>query len=314
MKRYQRVFLLLSFILFLTVLLSPWMAWSWSLIVESHPRLEPFLYSFSRVFNRTFYILAIAFFLIFRSRLRLGSPSQWCLKPPRWHYRDFLAGFFLSLASMGALVIAMSLSDVFTPYFRLGLSTAIERCVKALIAALSAGALEEIMFRGIVFKGILEERRPVAAFVAANLLYAAVHFIKPHEKIVLAELDPRAGIVHLVYSFQTFLDLPNLFPGLLGLFLIGLVLSYAFLRTGSLYLSIGLHAGWIFGLKTMRIYGDFSREDLGWLFGVSEPKIVSGVFSWIGILAVGVIVHFLTRGSPNRLYPSSATPKTSQEK
>ncbi|WP_169703713.1 CPBP family intramembrane glutamic endopeptidase [Candidatus Kuenenia stuttgartensis] len=31
-----------------------------------------------------------------------------------------------------------------------------------------------------------------------------------------------------------------------GLFIVGVVLSYAYLKTNSLYLSIGLHAGWIF--------------------------------------------------------------------
>lgn len=301
MKSYQRVLLLLFLVLLLTAVLSPWFAWFWSLIVKSQPRLEEYRFSFSRIFNRTFMVLAVVFFLIFCSRLKLGSPSRLGLQAPRRHYGDVVIGFFLSLASMAALVIAMSLSDIFTPYFRVRFVTALERSLKALISGLSSGLLEEIMFRGIIFKGFVDERRPVAAFVVANLLYSAIHFVRPHEKSILYEPDPWAGIVYLVYSFQPFLDLITLFPGLFGLFLIGVVLSYAFLRTGSLYLAIGLHAGWIFGLKTMRIYGDFSREDLGRLFGASEPKIVSGVFSWIGILAVGVIIHFITRRRPTPL-------------
>ena len=76
-------------------------------------------------------------------------------------------------------------------------------------------------------------------------------------------------------------------------------MSYAFFRTGSLYLSMGLHAGWVFGLKTIRVYGDFRREDLGWLFGSSEPKLVSGVAVWIIILAVGLVIHYLTRHRQN---------------
>jgi membrane protease YdiL (CAAX protease family) len=135
----------------------------------------------------------------------------------------------------------------------------------------------------------------VGAFVITSLFYSAIHFVKPAEKISLSALDAWAGIRHLVYSFQPFLDPLAFLPGLFGLFLIGIVLSYAFLRTGSLYLSIGLHAGWIFGIKTIRVFGDYRREDLGWLFGSSEPKLISGVAGWLGIVAVGVIVHTMTR-------------------
>ena len=87
----------------------------------------------------------------------------------------------------------------------------------------------------------------------------------------------------------------EILPGLLGLFLVGVVLSYACLRTGALYLSIGLHAGWIFGLQTLSMFGRYQRRDLGWFFGASEPKIVSGVATWIGILAILAVVHWITR-------------------
>ena len=93
-----------------------------------------------------------------------------------------------------------------------------------------------------------------------------------------------------------------MFPGLLGLFLIGAVLCYAFERTGTLYVSIGLHAGWIFSLKTLRVFGDFRRDDLGWMFGATDPKIVSGVVTWVGIVLVGIAVGLITRQRA-RLFP-----------
>jgi membrane protease YdiL (CAAX protease family) len=69
-------------------------------------------------------------------------------------------------------------------------------------------------------------------------------------------IEPLAGFSHLLASFRPFLDPVLLLPGIFGLFLIGLVLSYALIRTGKLYLGIGLHAGWVFSLKTMRVFGD----------------------------------------------------------
>ena len=89
------------------------------------------------------------------------------------------------------------------------------------------------------------------------------------------------------------------------MFLLGLVLCYAFARTGSLYLSMGLHMGWVFGIKSIKVYGNYTREDLGWFFGSMDPKFVSGVATWLGFLAVALMVHWLTR---NRARLSSSPP------
>jgi membrane protease YdiL (CAAX protease family) len=109
-----------------------------------------------------------------------------------------------------------------------------------------------------------------------------------------------AGIQHLFTTFSPFLDPLPLLPGIFGLFLIGVVLSFALSRSGNLYLAVGLHAGWVFSLKMLRVFGDFTRAELGWAFGSTDPKIVSGVATWIGILLVGVAIYHLTqrRGDP----------------
>ena len=58
---------------------------------------------------------------------------------------------------------------------------------------------------------------------------------------------------------------------------------------------MGLHGGWIFGLKSFGAFGFYTRQDLGWMFGSTDPKVVSGVIPWIGILIVGLLVHWITR-------------------
>ena len=292
MKSYQRIFLFLLLVLLLTVVVSPWAAFLADSLMESRP-------SFAHVFGRLFMVLGAALFFFCRPLLKIESLSQLGLKPaPQWHC-DFARGALTAVASVIIVGALMSALDVFTPFFRLSISVALERSAKALLTALTVGVLEEIFFRGVIFKGLLEDLRPPAAFALSSLFYSAIHFIKPAEEFSLAGIDPWAGARYLAGAFKPFLD-PALLPGLLGLFLIGMVLAYAFFRTGSLYLSMGLHAGWVFGLKTIRVYGDFRREDLGWLFGSSEPKLVSGVTVWIVILAVGVAVHWITRKHPAR--------------
>ena len=213
---------------------------------------------------------------------------------------DLAMGFALSVASMALLMLLMSWADVFTPYLRYSPARALQRFASALLAGVTVAFLEELLFRGVIFKGLYEELGRLRGYLFGALFFSAIHFVKPLSEDRPTGLDAMTGIRYLAGSFQPFLNLDSLFPGLLGLFLIGAVLCYAFERTGSLYLSIGLHAGWIFSLKTLRVFGNFTREDLGWQFGSSDPKIVSGVVTWLGILLVAVAVGRLTRRRTRR--------------
>jgi len=209
--------------------------------------------------------------------------------------RNLFYGFVLAVASMAVLGIVMAFAGALTPAFMEPVYTIVRQSGKALVTALLVGFLEELFFRGILFRGLLEDSRPAIAFAAANLLYAVSHFFKPPEEFLVTGIDPLAGFRFLALCLAPFLDRPAaIFPGIVGLFIIGVVLSYALVRTGSLYFSIGLHAGWVFAIKTLPLYGYFTREDLGWVFG-AKPKIVSGAATWVGILLVGAVVHYITR-------------------
>lgn len=293
-RPHQRLILFLFLVLALTSLLSPWFALSADFISEHWPYLLSQHYSFSKIFNRTFMISGILLFFLCRRLLGIGRPADMGLTRLSEGYQDVAVGWLLALGSMAALTVAMVYFDVFAPYFRLSFAESIRRCTSALTAGIFAGALEEVFFRGILFKGLLEQGW-VRAYLGTNLFYSALHFVKPSEAESMTGFDPLAGFRHLASTFTPFLEPVPLIPGLIGLFLIGLVLSFAFYRTGNLYLAIGLHAGWVFALKSLRVFGDFRREDLDWMFGASEPKLVSGVFTWIGILLVAIAVHWFTR-------------------
>jgi membrane protease YdiL (CAAX protease family) len=252
-------------------------------------------YPFSRIFNRTFMISGIILFFVCRRFLKIGTLSELGIIKLQDGSRDLLIGWALAVGSMAALLGVMTISDVFEPYLRLSLSRSLQRGAGALAAGIFAGFLEEVFFRGIIFKGLLEDGGRARAFILANLFYSALHFVKPGESYYLEQFDSWAGFRHLFATFQPFFEPLPLLPGFLGLFLIGVILSQAFARTGNLYLSIGLHAGWIFSLKTVRVFGDYTREDLGWWFGSAEPKIVSGAITWVGLLLVGLAVHWITR-------------------
>jgi membrane protease YdiL (CAAX protease family) len=293
MSPHQRLLIFLLLVLALTSILSPWFALGADWFADRLPGLEH--YPFSRIFNRTFMIAAIVLFFFCRPLLKIGKLSELGLVSLRQGGSDLLRGWIMAVASIAILLLVMSAAQVFEPYFRLSFSRSLSRCLSALVSAVFTGFLEEIFFRGILFKGLLQHGSFLRAFSLSSLFYSALHFVRPGEAYFLERFDPLAGFRHLFYTFTPFLEPLTILPGMFGFFLLGIVLSYAFLRTGNLYLAIGLHAGWVFGLKSMRVFGDYTREDLGWLFGSTDPKIVSGVAAWIGIASVLLLVHWLTR-------------------
>jgi membrane protease YdiL (CAAX protease family) len=292
MKNYRKLLLFVFIALAAAALLSPWAAALWSSFFASRPK-------FAQIFGGVFIAAASVLVLSSPSLFRLQFLREAGLVPFRDRWPDLLRGFIIAAASIAVLGVLMSISGVFTPGFFHTLPAVMQWTVKSLLTAFMVGFLEELFFRGMMFRGLLEDARPATAFAGVNLFYAALHFLKPPEKFVVSGLDPLAGVRFLVQSLQPFLDPAEILPGLIGLFIIGLVLSYAFFRTRSLYLSIGLHVGWVFALKIMRVFGEFERADLGWLFGSTDPKIVSGVVTWLGIAVVGVIVHVITRSRSN---------------
>jgi membrane protease YdiL (CAAX protease family) len=83
-----------------------------------------------------------------------------------------------------------------------------------------------------------------------------------------------------------------LVPGFLSLTLAGMALGVAYHRTGNLYFSIGLHAGWIFWLKTFNFWTDPGPAAKGVL------KVSKNLYDgWLGFgvsVAAFVVVCFLT--------------------
>jgi CAAX protease family protein len=303
MKTYHRLFLFLLVSLIVTVVISPWIAVAWDRFAAARPSLEPYRYSFSRIFDRCFLVTSILLFFPFRRFLKIGSAAQIGLAPRNRAGRDIAIGFACAVGSMAVLLALMAIGDLYRFYFRLPFGESIGRILSALLSGFAVAFLEEIFFRGIFFKEILQQGKIVRAFLVANLLYSAVHFVRPESGFRLDGYNPLGGLRYLVLSFQPFLDLPEVLPGLIGLFCIGVVLSYAVLRTDTLFLSMGLHAGWVFSIKTVRVFGDYTGNDLGWLFGSTPPKIVSGVIPWLGILTVGLLIHIVTR---NRAAPPAS--------
>lgn len=84
------------------------------------------------------------------------------------------------------------------------------------------GFIEELLFRGFILQNLFEDFSKNVSIIVSSYIYAQLHFLR----------------------FD--LSLKEIILPIIGLFLVGLVLSYAYLLTNSLWMSIGMHTGWIY--------------------------------------------------------------------
>ncbi|MCX6896715.1 MAG: hypothetical protein NTZ16_14740 [Verrucomicrobia bacterium] len=91
-----------------------------------------------------------------------------------------------------------------------------------------------------------------------------------------------SGLQLLPPMLAGFVDAQKLLPGFFSLTVAGALLALAYQRTGGLYFSIGLHAGWIFWLKS---YGFLTATAPGanaWFWGTG--KLIDGWLAFFILL------------------------------
>jgi membrane protease YdiL (CAAX protease family) len=172
---------------------------------------------------------------------------------------------------------------------------------RALLIGLGVGFLEEIVFRGVVLQNLQADMALFFAVVFASAFFAAMHFVKPlPDEILDLGRAPSFDRFHLLNGFRVvpyqlgaFSRLDVIWPFLLGLFLIGVALSVAYIKTGSLYLPIGIHAGFV---AVGKLDGQLFRDVAGrskLLFGVPHDCYLSyadSLVCWLATAAFTVLL------------------------
>lgn len=167
---------------------------------------------------------------------------------------------------------------------------------KVLPGAVVVALIEEILFRGVLLGIFLRAMRPAPAIAMLSFLFAFVHFLQPPPMVRV--LDPEAanaGFELLGQIFRRFADPTSMASEFSILAAVGVVLAYARYRTASLWLPIGLHMGWVFGVglfkeATWPVFGlpDFVRLMVG-------PHLREGLMPLSVVIVTGMLVHLMTR-------------------
>ena len=218
---------------------------------------------------------------------RMSSRGQPLRKDVRglWHA---CAGFLLVgglLLSMGVALVPAGFFTLRNPAEGMGLVA-----VKTLAGAIVLALMMEVFFRGIAMGIFLRAMRPAAALGMSAALFALVLSAIPPAGMTV--VDPDAGGIGfelLGKVAASFADWRRLLGAFVPLLALGGVLAYARWRTKSLWLSIGLHTGWL-----------FSKGMLAKLSGAAGAPLLSGgllqqgLVPLIAILLAGVLAHWLT--------------------
>jgi len=232
---------------------------------------------FHRVLQRTFIVL-FGLFALWGPRM---DPRTWpegiqgldVVGPDR--FKRFWLGMAVSIVLMALILFVSWAVGGRGPREGDPTRSWLVHTLAALASGFLVGWFEEFLFRGYF-------RHALGGLVSA-MFYSGAHLFRPLERSAGAgtEFDWLLGLKKLPLLFETWTDPQQLTIGLLSLFLFGLSLNRLADRTGTLWLGIGVHAGFVFGVSFYRPILDPFRSSDPWIFG--GPRIYDGVLGLVGM-------------------------------
>ena len=246
---------------------------------------------FHRFFDRAMFLAALLLLWPTVRALRIGSWRELGLRADPRAWRNGVFGFIVAGGLLWALGVAFWWAGVYAPRVRVGAGTA----AGFLGTALAVALVEEAFFRGALFGLVRRTARTGTALVFVAALFAVLHFLKPPPHAVpLTEVRWFSGFVLLPRAFWQWGDPQLVLGGFVTLFAVGLVLGYTRWRTGALWLPVGLHAGWVFGLKS---FSKISRHLAPASFWMGDD-LLHGLLPVAAVLLTGILVSLWLRRQP----------------
>jgi membrane protease YdiL (CAAX protease family) len=276
LKDAVRLIAYLAAVVLIGALIAPLLFWSGQWLVAH--RLFEFLarFDFETFFHRALLIAAaLLLWPLFRTS-NVRKLADLDLAPNKRPVRHVVMGLLFAtvpLLCCAAVLLALRFYSVRHgfPWHALG---------KTVRAATFVPFIEEPLFRGLILGLLLRNGWRGLSILITSALFAAVHFFKSlgHVSTIVTW---SSGFQAVAESFSRFADPVSILPAFATLFLIGLIMADARVRTRSLWLPIGLHAGWILARGA---FPAFARPQVDISPWVSKDLLVGIVPIAIGLL------------------------------
>ncbi len=287
---YRLIFYVVA-ILVGAALISPPLYWAGQWLIDTGvlPLLKE--YRFPKYFNRGALICALAGLYPFLKSLGLSSWRELGIVPNPQKRQDLLIGIGLGVGGLGLAAAFM----VGTGNWVLHEMIRWHMIGGALLTAIAVATIEEMLFRGVLYGLIRRHLSWRAALSALSVVFAAIHFLKPHPSLKRFDADVTwsSGFEIIPKLFWQFADFNLIVGGFLTLVLVGWILGYTTEKTKSLWMAIGLHGGWVFALRSFMFSSSKVGETSFWfgrdlitggaplvLLGVTLVFLVFGFYLW----------------------------------
>jgi len=251
-----------------------------------------FHFPFPRIFDRTVMVV-VAIALVAQARqLRVAPLLRSGFDRPMRNLPRATRGFLIAVAAIAALVylaVAMGAHANET-------SAGIWRLMpKYFLSAIVIAIIEEGFFRAFLLVGMEGDFGRTPALLLSAAIYAISHLVRSPAKFYVTGIHPLVGFQSLGLSLAHLANPALMLPTFVGLFLLGIVLGEAFLQTGTVYLPIGLHAGFVLGAKLWPKMTSAGMALPGWLRGYGSQPLISGLAAWMVAVAILLMIRPLTR-------------------
>jgi membrane protease YdiL (CAAX protease family) len=266
-----------------TAIVSPAIAWLTVVL--------GFDFSFARLWNRVFEV-SLALALVLRWRwLGLGGLAGVGLRR-EGALRPLGLGLVAGLCGVGVGLVLCWLGGALVPELRFEPGKTVWKAALGLGAAVLVGVGEETLFRGVLLRRFVNDAGRGVGVVATTAVYAVVHALRTGSG-PRGAVEWTAGWERLPALFAPLAG-PEVLPGVVGLFALGLMLAWLRLRTGSLWMGIGVHAAWVAVFRVGRLFFEIKRRPQ-WLIGPGWPPLVGGAAGVVAIVVTACVAAVLVR-------------------
>lgn len=228
-------------------------------------------------------------------RLQLGVTELGSASSVRMFFGQLTRGFGIGVLMLGIHAIILVALDIrLIDQEKLqSLATIMGWLGKALLIGIVVALIEETLFRGVLIGSLGRHTSLVNAALISSFYFAVMHFLRSDMKPEYGSVQWYTGLLIVVDAFRNLGSIqPDAFMALFGA---GCFLACVRLVVPrSLGYCMGLHAGWVFVIKTVKPMTSVASQSQ-WAGMVSSFDGIIGYFSTVWLSALCLLLIALHR-------------------
>ena len=268
----------------LIITMSPLLAYPVHLISENFADLH-----FHKLVSHTTLICGLIFSGIYLKINQLDSRQAFGFNISKNNFlKNILQGIFAGILILVLLKLFLILFGVhqIKPNLDYFWSNLFLIFIKAILAGLVVGLIEESIFRGALLSSLTKKTSALLAISLTSLVYAAVHFLKYRTLPEDTEITWVTGLEMLPDALVRFSD-PNIIDHFLTLFALGVLLAMIRLRNRNIALCIGVHAGIVMAMKVAGRFSEYvPASQFNFLVSKYDHTLGYLSFAWLLVLTI----------------------------